>query len=218
MNFYNVVFESSYGRLSQMPVSDMPEIAFAGRSNVGKSSMINKLFNRKALARVSGMPGKTVTINFFRVGDIRFADLPGYGYAKVAKTEKERWARLMEGYFQSDRNIQLVCQLVDMRHPPTRDDLVMMNFLIESETPFIVILTKADKLSTRQRQERMTALMQEIPYAEQITLVQFSSETGMGVEEVREIIEQVVLENALETAEETAQEQQPDDGSAEECL
>jgi GTP-binding protein len=196
MNHHHIEFESSYGNLRQMPPSDLLEIAFAGRSNVGKSSMINKIFNRKQLARVSSMPGKTVTINFFRLENVRFADLPGYGYAKVSKSEKQRWAKLMEGYFQSGRNIGLVFQLIDMRHPPTKDDLVMLDFLIEYEYPFVVVLTKCDKLSGKQRGERLTALQQEIPYADQIRMIPFSAETGEGAEEIWEIIEEVAAEEA----------------------
>jgi len=194
MNFSNIQFESSYGRLEQLPPSGPVEIAFAGRSNVGKSSMINKLFNRKHLARVSGTPGKTATINFFKLENVRFADMPGYGYAKVSKTEKQRWKKLIEGYFSSDRDIRLVFQLVDMRHPPTKDDLLMINYLIENEFPFVVILTKKDKLSKTQQQERLTALQSEIPYADQITMIPFSAVTGDGVEEVREIVEEIAAE------------------------
>lgn len=188
MNFHNVVFETSYATSDALPESDLLEIAFAGRSNVGKSSMINKIFNRKNLARVSSMPGKTATINFFRLENIRFVDLPGYGYAKVSKSEKLRWAELMEGYFNSDRDIALVVQLVDFRHPPTKDDLSMIDFLIEMEFPFIVVLTKADKLSSKQRAERLESLKSEIPCFEDITVVEFSSETGEGVEEIKDII------------------------------
>lgn len=197
MNFHNVTFESSYGRLEQLPESDLIEIAFSGRSNVGKSSMINKIFNRKQLARVSATPGKTATINFFKLENVRFADLPGYGYAKVSKAEKQRWAKLIEGYFASGRNLQLVFQLIDMRHPPTADDLMMLNHLIEYEFPFVVILTKHDKLSKKQRQERLDTLQTELPYAEQITVIPFSSETGEGVESVCEIIEEIAA-NGLE--------------------
>ena len=109
MNYHNVIFEKSFGVAAQLPPSDLPEIAFAGRSNVGKSSMINKLFNRKQLARVSAVPGKTATINFFRADGMRFADLPGYGYAKVSKSEKRRWSELIEGYFTQERNLQQMC-------------------------------------------------------------------------------------------------------------
>lgn len=117
MNYHNVVFETSFGKASQLTKSDLVEIAFAGRSNVGKSSLINKIFNRKALARVSAVPGKTATINFFKLENVRFADLPGYGYAKVSHGEKQRWSDLIETYFNSDRRIGLVFQLVDSVSP-----------------------------------------------------------------------------------------------------
>ncbi len=201
MNYHNVKFEASYGTSEQLPTSDLPEIAFAGRSNVGKSSMINKLFNRKQLARVSCVPGKTATINFFHVDGIRFVDLPGYGYAKVSKGEKRRWAELIEGYFAQDRNLQLVFQLIDMRHPPTVDDLMMVNFLIDHEFPFVVILTKRDKLSQKQQQERLDALRSELPCADQITMIPFSSEKGDGVDAVKEIIAEIEAECAADAAE-----------------
>lgn len=194
MNYQNVEFERSFGLSSQLPVSDLPEIAFAGRSNVGKSSMINKLFNRKRLARVSATPGKTATVNFFRLEGIRFVDLPGYGFAKVSKSEKQRWAGLMEGYFDGSRSLELVFQLVDMRHPPSKDDLHMIDFLIQQELPFVIVLTKKDKLSKREQAERLEALKTEIPYAEQITMVPFSSETGEGVDEIRGIIDEIAEE------------------------
>ncbi|EEG28521.1 ribosome biogenesis GTP-binding protein YsxC [[Clostridium] methylpentosum DSM 5476] len=194
INFNKAEFVTSYGLLSQIPPSERLEIAFAGRSNVGKSSMINKLFNRKGLARVSSVPGKTATINFYQTGDeVYFVDLPGYGYAKVAKSEKQRWSELIEGYFHDDRDIALVVQLIDMRHPPTKLDLQMIDFLIESEIPFLIVLTKADKLSKNQQAVRLEALQTELPYADQITMLPFSSETGMGVEELREILNEVAL-------------------------
>ena len=202
MNFHNVVFETSFGRFDQLPKSDLVEIAFAGRSNVGKSSMINKVFNRKQLARVSAVPGKTATINFFRLENVRFADLPGYGYAKVAKGEKERWASLIDGYFRSGRNIGLVFQLVDIRHKPSRDDLQMIEFLIDNEFPFVVVLTKKDKLTRTQLEERLAALQTEIPCADQITMIPFSSEKGDGVEEVKAIIEEIAAEYAADMLEE----------------
>lgn len=191
MNYQNVIFEQSFGVSAQLPPSALPEIAFAGRSNVGKSSMLNKLFNRKQLARVSAVPGKTATINFFRADDLRFADLPGYGYAKVSKSEKQRWSELIEGYFAQDRDLRLVFQLIDMRHPPTRDDLTMVNFLIDGGFPFVVILTKADKLSKTQRLARMEAIISELPCADQITMIPFSSQTGEGVEQVKAIIAEI---------------------------
>lgn len=197
MNYHNVIFETSYGLSSQLPLSTMPEIVFAGRSNVGKSSMLNKVFNRKQLARVSAVPGKTATINFFRTEQIRFADLPGYGYAKVSKSEKRRWAELIEGYFAQDRNVQLVFQLIDFRHPPTADDLTMLQFLIDQEFPFIVVLTKSDKLSKTQREERLEKLQTEIPYAEQITMIPFSAQTGEGVEAIRKVLDEIEKDCSL---------------------
>ncbi len=190
MNFNNAKFVTSFGRLSQMPPSDRPEVCFSGRSNVGKSSLINKVLNRKALARVSATPGKTVTINFFELDGIYLADLPGYGYAKVSKGEKRGWGQLIGGYLaDTDRQLALVIQLVDMRHPPSADDLQMINYLIDNELPFIIVLTKADKLKKSQREERMAAFADEIPCFEDITVVPFSAVTGEGVEEVRAIIE-----------------------------
>lgn len=202
MNFHNVEFVTSYGKIEQMPKNeDKVEIAFAGRSNVGKSSMINKIFNRKNLARVSAVPGKTSTINFFKLENVIFADLPGYGYAKVAKNDKLRWASLIEGYFHTDRNIALVMQLVDMRHKPTDDDLMMIEFLIESEIPFVIVLTKKDKLKKMQQIKRLEELKTEIPYGDQITMIPFSSLTGDGVDEIKEIIEDLASETDDENME-----------------
>ncbi|MGN1423939.1 MAG: ribosome biogenesis GTP-binding protein YihA/YsxC [Oscillospiraceae bacterium] len=195
MNFNKAEFFTSYGSFKQIPPSKRTEIAFSGRSNVGKSSLINKIFNRKALARVSAVPGKTATINFYSLENLYFVDLPGYGYAKVAKSEKERWAGLIEGYLNDDRELALVFQLVDFRHPPTADDILMINFLIDNGIPFVVVLTKADKLSKKQREERRAALMNELPCAEDITVIEFSAQTGEGVEEIRGIIEEIAADD-----------------------
>ena len=191
MNYNKVEFEAAFGTLKQIPQSDLPEIVFAGRSNVGKSSMLNRIFNRKNLARVSSMPGKTITINFFKVeNDVRIVDLPGYGYAKVAKGEKRRWAEMMEGYFQSPRNIKLVVQLVDMRHKPSEDDYIMMRFLQDADLPFIVAATKSDKLNKTQYNERKNALREELAeFGDNITILPFSSEKGEGTDELKKIIE-----------------------------
>ena len=193
MNFQNVQFEASYGLFQQIPPCEMPEFAFSGRSNVGKSSLINKLFNRKQLARVSAMPGKTSTINFFRCGDVaRFADLPGYGYAKVSDSERRRWSGLIEGYFHQDRDIRLVLSLLDIRHAPSADDLTMLDFLIDSELPFAVVLTKTDKLTNNQLRTRLEEIRTEIPCGDQVTLFPVSSMNGRGIEELRKTIESVV--------------------------
>ena len=140
---------------------------------------------------MSAVPGKTQTINFFRLENVRFADLPGYGYAKVAKDNKAKWSNLIGGYFAAGRRIELVFQLIDMRHPPTKDDLQMINYLIENEFPFVIVLTKQDKLSQKQQRERLEALQKEIPYADQIQMIPFSAETGYGVEELRSIVEEI---------------------------
>lgn len=194
MNYSKAEFKAAYGTFSQIPRSELPEIAFSGRSNVGKSSLINKLLGRKSLARVSAVPGKTITINFYSLEKLHIVDLPGYGYAKVAKNEKLRWAELIEGYLNDDRNLALVVQLVDFRHSPTADDIMMINFLIDSGIPFIIALTKADKLKKREREERRAALLHEIPCAEDITMIEFSAETGEGVEELRAILEDIAEE------------------------
>lgn len=193
MNYHKVSFLASYGLLKQIPPSSKIEIAFAGRSNVGKSSLINKLFNRKSLARVSAVPGKTATINFYDLDNtVHIVDLPGYGYAKVAKTEKIRWAELIEGYLNDEsRNLELVVLLIDSRHPATRLDVDMVNYLIETEKPFIIALTKMDKLNKTERQKRLASVADEIPCGGDITIVPFSAETGEGVDVLREIIEEI---------------------------
>ena len=198
MNFNKAEFKTSYGSFKQIPPSERTEIAFAGRSNVGKSSLINKIFNRKSLARVSAVPGKTATINFYELENLYFVDLPGYGYAKVAKSEKERWAGLIEGYLNDDRELALVFSLIDFRHPPTADDIMMIDFLIDSEIPFVVVMTKADKLSKKQREDRRKALLTELPCAEDITIIEFSAQTGEGVEQIREIIEELAADDSDE--------------------
>lgn len=188
MDLHNAAFEAAYGTFAQLPMSDLPEIAFSGRSNVGKSSLLNRLFNRKSLARVSSVPGKTVTINFYSVGDVRFVDLPGYGYAKVPKSEKKRWAEMMEGYFNSDRNLKLVVQLIDMRHPPTKDDLQMLDFLRENKIPFVVALTKSDKLNKTEYAERLSAVQNELDFVKQECVIPFSAVTGAGSETLLQAI------------------------------
>ncbi len=192
MNINLAEFVTSYADYKQMPASDRIEIAFSGRSNVGKSSLINKIFNRKNLARVSSMPGKTATINFYSLENIYIVDLPGYGYANVSKSEKKKWGDLIGSYLSdAERELALVFQLIDMRHPPSKDDIQMIDFLIDSEIPFVVVLTKADKLKPNQRKLRMEAFKTEIPCFEDITCVEFSAITGEGVETIRSIIEEV---------------------------
>lgn len=196
MNFNKAEFEYAVGAASQLKPSELPEVIFSGRSNVGKSSLINKLVNRKALARVSATPGKTATINFFKVDEFHLVDLPGYGYAKVSKSEKERWARLMESYFNQERRFALVIQIVDMRHAPSKDDMNMIDYLYQRELPFIIVLTKKDKLKKTQQQKRLAELEQELAGYSDVPKFPFSAVTGEGAQEIREYIEKCVKEEA----------------------
>lgn len=192
MRFDKIDFTAAYGTAAQLPPSKEAEIVFSGRSNVGKSSLINRVFNRKNLARVSSVPGKTVTVNFFKGDGVYFVDLPGYGYAKREMSEKKRWAELMDGYFKSDRKIALVIQLIDMRHAPTRDDMIMLNFLRETGIPFVIALTKCDKLNKSETEKRREALMSELADYSDIKTVEFSSVNGTGVDEIKAAIQSSV--------------------------
>lgn len=192
MNFNEVCFEFAAGLPEQLPESDMPEIVFSGHSNVGKSSLINKLVQRKSLARVSSQPGKTATINFYKLKEFRLVDLPGYGYAKVSKAEKERWASLVEGYFEQKRKCALIIQILDLRHPPTDDDLNMIDFLYRSGYKFAVVLTKADKLKKTQYEKQIEYYKDIFSTIEDIRLIPFSAQTGFGNDEVKKIIEESV--------------------------
>lgn len=192
MKFDNAQFETSFGVAKQLMPSDMPEVAFSGRSNVGKSSLLNRLMNRKSLARVSSMPGKTVTINFFKLDSCRLVDLPGYGYAKVSHDEKKRWSELMETYFSTDRDIRLVVQLIDMRHPPSQQDIDMIEYMVECDIPFVLALTKADKLNKTERMKQLELICSAVTKYGNIPVVPFSATKGDGTEELRALIEKYV--------------------------
>ena len=194
MKIETAVFELSAGLSGQLPPDILPEVAFSGRSNVGKSSLINRLLGRKNLARTSATPGKTATINFYKLPTLRLVDLPGYGYAKVSFAEKRRWSDLIEGYFHADRDLRLVLQLVDMRHPPTADDRQMLQFMADAEIPFVVVLTKADKLKPTERAARLAAVEEEFAEFEGLTLIPFSAVTGEGREPLLEILDEVTAE------------------------
>ena len=190
MNFNNAQFEKAFGTFEQLEASDLPEICFSGRSNVGKSSLINKVLGRKSIARVSSKPGKTVTVNFYKVDNIRLVDLPGYGYAKVPFAEKSRWSDLMEGYFGSGRNIKMVFQLIDMRHPATDFDISMLEFLSAVGIDYTVILTKSDKLNKSETENRLKLIKDELgDFGDEIEIIPFSAHNGQGAEKIREIIE-----------------------------
>lgn len=192
MNFNKVEFEMSAGVVSQLPPKSKPEIVFSGHSNVGKSSLINKLVQRKNLARVSSQPGKTATINFFDAEEFKLVDLPGYGYAKVSKAEKKRWSELVEGYFSADRNIALIIQIIDIRHKPTNDDYDMLRFLYESNAPFVIVLTKKDKLKKTAYEKRIDVVMDELEEFEGVELIPFSAVNGEGLDDVKQVIEEYI--------------------------
>ncbi len=194
MNFNEVSFEFAAGTVKQLPKSDMPEVVFSGHSNVGKSSLINKLVQRKALARVSAQPGKTATVNFYRLREFRMVDLPGYGYAKVSKAEKERWASLVEGYLSAERNIKLIIQIIDIRHKPTKDDYDMISFLYNCNAPFVIVLTKKDKLKKLAFEKRIEEIVDELQDYEGVQLIPFSAVTGEGLDDVKSVIEEYVAD------------------------
>lgn len=190
MNYNKVEYEKSFGTAEQLGESDLPEFCFSGRSNVGKSSLINKIVGRKSLARVSSSPGKTVTINFFKLDTIRLVDLPGYGYAKVPFGERTRWSDLMESYFRSGRNIKTVFQLIDMRHPPTEFDYSMLDFMYQMNIPYCIVLTKCDKLNKTQFNERMSLIKDELgEFADGVNIIPSSASNGQGINEIRAILE-----------------------------
>ena len=167
-------------------------MAFVGRSNVGTSSLLNKLIGRKQLARVSSVPGKTANINFFDVDGVKFVDLPGYGFARVSRQEKQRWADLIGGYFEQERSFNLVISLVDIRHEAQKLDLQMINFLQEAELPFVVAFTKADKIARGKQNQAAAALRKAFHITPEQTIIT-SSETGLGIDELRRRIEDATI-------------------------
>lgn len=186
INFNKAEFILSATVPAQFVHDGLPQVAFAGRSNVGKSSVINRVVNRKNFARVGASPGKTTQINYFKIdGRLYLVDLPGYGYAKREQKEKKRWAELMDGYFNSGRDIALVVQLIDMRHAPSQDDMTMLNFLKEMNIPFVIALTKSDKLNKTETEKRRAELDKELADYADIRRIEFSAVTGSGVEEIR---------------------------------
>lgn len=195
MNIHNVNFLISAVNPKQYPASNVPELAFAGRSNVGKSSLINKLLNRKNLARVSQKPGKTATINFYDIdGTINFVDLPGYGFARVSKEEKKRWGNIIETYLNSRENLYQVILLVDSRHTPTEDDRTMMGFIRAVCDRAVVIATKCDKLKKSELEPRMYDIIKTLRLEGDDIIIPFSTVNGMGVEEFWSYVEEVIDE------------------------
>ena len=185
MNLQKAEFLTSVTDLSKLPKDGLPQIVFSGKSNVGKSSVINRVLNRKNFARVGETPGKTVHINFFRVdGKAHFVDLPGYGYAKVPKAEKERWGKLMEQYFSDPERISLGVQIVDARHKPTADDVTMCAYFQSSGRPFVVVANKLDKLKKSELEPNLAGIRQTLALTDDTPLIPFSAEKGTGRDEL----------------------------------
>ncbi len=188
MNFNNVEFLISAAAPKDFPDRKYPEIAFAGKSNVGKSSVINRILQRKNFARVGEKPGKTIHVNYFVIDKAcYFVDLPGYGYAKVSQQEKERWGRLMESYFAAQR-IDLGVMIVDARHAPTQNDIIMANWFLESECPFVVVANKLDKLKKSELIPNMERIREVLALPEACPVIPFSAEKGTGRDDLVRLI------------------------------
>ena len=184
MNFQNVEFLISAASPRNFPSNRLPEIAFAGKSNVGKSSVINRLLQRKNFARVGEKPGKTIHVNYFVIDQKCYlVDLPGYGYAKVSQAEKERWGRLMESYFAAQR-INLGVMIVDARHAPTNNDITMARWFIDSECPFVVVANKLDKVKNSQIAGNLQTIREDLELPEGCPIIPFSAEKGTGRDEL----------------------------------
>ena len=200
MNLHNVEFLISAAATKDFPSNRLPEIAFAGKSNVGKSSVINRILNRKNLARVGEKPGKTIHVNYFTVDKTcYFVDLPGYGYAQVSQKEKERWGRLMEDYFAADR-IDLGILIVDHRHAPTNNDITMARWFLDSGCPFVVVANKLDKVKKSQVASTLETIRQDLELPEDCPVISFSAEKGNGKEELLKHIFAVANEKKETTA------------------
>ena len=190
MNFQNVEFLISAASPEAFPKRRLPEIAFAGKSNVGKSSVINRLLQRKNFARVGDKPGKTIHVNYFLVDNTCYlVDLPGYGFAKVSQAEKERWGKLMEDYFAAGR-ITLGILIVDYRHPPTNNDITMATWFLESGCPFVVVANKLDKLKKSEYAQNLAVIRRDLALPESVPVIPFSAEKGDG----RDALVKVILD------------------------
>ena len=192
MNLHNVEFLLSAASPKDFPSNRLPEIAFAGKSNVGKSSVINRILNRKNFARVGDKPGKTIHVNYFTIDKTcYFVDLPGYGFAKVSQKEKERWGKLMEDYFAAGR-IDLGCLIVDYRHAPTNNDITMAQWFLDSGCPFVVIANKMDKLKKSELEPNLKTIREDLGLPDECSIIPFSAEKGNGKDELVRMIMDVV--------------------------
>ena len=192
MNFQNVEFLISAASPKDFPVARLPEIAFAGKSNVGKSSVINRLLQRKNFARVGDKPGKTIHVNYFTLDrKCYLVDLPGYGFAKVSQSEKERWGKLMEDYFAANR-ITLGVLIVDYRHPPTNNDVTMARWFLDSGCPFVVVANKMDKLKKSELEPNLKTIREDLELPDNCPIIPFSAEKGDGRDALVKLILQTV--------------------------
>lgn len=189
INFNNIKFFKTYATAEQLDESTLPEIVFVGKSNVGKSSLLNKLCNNNKLARVSASPGKTITINFFDATDAFFVDLPGYGFAKRSNSEIKRWTKLIDEYFSQDRNFAVVISLLDIRHNPTQQDIELLQFIHENGIPFVIVLTKADKLSKQKQNSQRNSIIKFLQLDSRIPVIVCSAEKNIGIAELKSIIQ-----------------------------
>jgi GTP-binding protein len=191
----NVALETVIGVTSKIPENNMPEIAFAGKSNVGKSSLINALMNRKSLARTSAQPGKTQTINFYNINsELYFVDLPGYGYAKVSVQEKQKWGKMIEKYLKQSKVLKAVFLLIDIRHDPSANDRQMYEWILANGYHPIIIATKADKIKRSQLQKQIKAIKQGLEVEKDTIVIPFSAESKQGREEIYELIDDIILQ------------------------
>lgn len=191
----NVNLETVCGITSRLPENDKPEFAFAGKSNVGKSSLINGLMNRKSLARTSSQPGKTQTINFYNINEFMYlVDLPGYGYAKVSKSEKEKWGKMIEKYLHTSKNLRAVFLLIDIRHEPSANDKMMYDWILHNGYEPIIIATKLDKLKRSQVQKNLKLIKEGLKLRSDAIVVPFSAETKQGREEIWTLIDELTQE------------------------
>ncbi|MBQ7482002.1 MAG: YihA family ribosome biogenesis GTP-binding protein [Lachnospiraceae bacterium] len=197
MKIKNVSLETVCGITSRLPDNKYPEIAFAGKSNVGKSSLINVLMNRKSLARTSAQPGKTQTINFYNINDeLYFTDLPGYGYARVSRETKEKWGRMIERYLRSSKQLRAVFLLIDIRHEPSQNDVEMYRWIADNGYEPIVIATKLDKINRSQTAKNLRVIRDKLKVREGIKIIPFSAQTRQGREEIYETIDEILKDNS----------------------
>lgn len=189
----NVSLETVCGITSKLPVNDKPEVAFAGKSNVGKSSLINVLMNRKSLARTSAQPGKTQTINYYNINDaLYFVDLPGYGYAKVSESVKAKWGKMIEDYLHKSKQLKRVFLLIDIRHAPSENDRIMYDWIVKNGYVPVIVATKLDKINRSQVQKQLKLIKETLRVVEGTVLIPFSAQTRQGRDEIYEILDSIL--------------------------